>query len=151
MEATQGNNAELNKALAQVKSEMGKLKKESKNPFFKSSYADLNAHLEMVEPLLQANGLLLTQPVISNGQNNFVSTEITEISTGQTAVSRLGLPETKNMQDLGSAITYARRYTLGALLGIQAVDDDAEGAVGRGEPVGRATAGRKKASTDSLF
>lgn len=130
-------NVELNKALAAVKREMGKLKKDAKNPFFKSKYADLNQVLENVEPLLEKHGLVLTQPVISNGQHNFVSTEITEINTGQAAVSRLGLPVIEDMQKLGGAITYARRYTLKSLLGMQEEDDDGEAAVGRGTPVAK--------------
>lgn len=150
MEQSTNNNLELNKALAAVKKQMGKLKKESKNPFFKSNYADLNTHLELIEPLLEKNGLILTQPVISNGQVNFVSTEITEVKTGQTVVSRLGLPANNDMQKLGSAITYARRYTLGALFGMQAVDDDAELASGRGTPVSKPK-GKKATDNNSLF
>ena len=54
-------------AILKVKNKMESVKKDSKNPFFKSSYAGLNNYLEGIEPLLQENGLVLLQP--SNGDS----------------------------------------------------------------------------------
>lgn len=122
----------LYKKIFAVKAELGAVTKDSNNPFFKSKYADLNAHLETVEPILAKNNLVLTQTTTSNGQANFVRTEITDITTGAQIMSVLLLPNLDDMQKLGGAITYARRYTLGAALAIQTEDDDGQTAVGKG-------------------
>jgi hypothetical protein len=122
----------LYKKLHGVKKELGVLSKSSANPFFKSKYADLNTHLAAVEPLLEKNNLVLTQPVVVAGQlGNAVKTEITDADTGAQISSVMALGTIEDMQKLGSAITYARRYTLGALFGMQAEDDDANAATGK--------------------
>jgi hypothetical protein len=131
----------ITEVLYKVKKELGVLTKNSKNPYFKSDYADLNQHLKLVEPLFQKHGLILTQPVMTNGSVNMVSTEITlknaqltergDYRNDQIAKSQLSIPQTDDMQKLGSAITYARRYTLGSLLGLQSVDDDGNLASGK--------------------
>lgn len=111
--------------LLKVKQELGSVMKKADNPFFKSKYADLNAHIEAVEPLLHKYGLILLQPTCRGENGNYVRTIILDSESGQFVVSELDLVLTKNdMQGLGSATTYARRYTLGALLAMQAEDDD---------------------------
>ena len=54
------------KRILEVKKQIGSLSKNSKNPFFKSAYLDLNDLLNAVEPLLQKQGLILMQPIESN-------------------------------------------------------------------------------------
>ena len=135
----------LNKALHNLKSELTAVKKDSKNPFFKSNYADLNAHLELLEPLLNKHNLVLTQSTKTNGQFNIVESAITEVSANAMVVSSLKIPDLDDMQKLGGAITYARRYTLSALLGMRAEDDD--GNLASGKPKKRVT---KKASNDDF-
>lgn len=120
-------------ALAQVKSKLTGVVKDGKNSFFKSTYADLNSHLEAAEPLLQENGLVLFQPVNETSAGNIVSTRIYHVVSGQFIEASMKLIGENDMQKSGSAITYARRYTLGSLLGMKAVDDDAETSVGRGK------------------
>jgi hypothetical protein len=110
--------------LNEVKKEIGAISKDSTNPFFKSKYFDINSLLKHVEPLLQKNGLLLLQPIISNE----VFSEIVDIETEESVTSSISLPEMDDPQKLGSAITYYRRYTLQSLLGLQAEDDDANSA-----------------------
>jgi hypothetical protein len=122
----------LYKKIWQVKSEIGAVTRSSNNPFFKTKYADLNAHLEVVEPICQKLGLVLTQSTLANPQlGNVVKTDITDIESGAQISSILQLPKLDDMQKLGGAITYARRYTLGALLAIQTEDDDGNTATGR--------------------
>ena len=106
----------LNKA----KKEIGKISKDSTNPFFKSKYFDVNALLEHVEPILQDNGLLLLQPI----KDGSVVTEIHDVDRQEVVDSSILLPQLSDPQKLGSAITYFRRYTLQSLLGLQAEDDD---------------------------
>jgi hypothetical protein len=121
-------------ALAKVKAELEAVSKSSNNPFFKSKYADLNTHLDEVEPRLAKEGLLLLQPVntdIVTG-NSTVESRIYHTKTGQYVSSEMSLVLGKStMQDAGSAVTYARRYTLGALLSMKAEDDDANKISGR--------------------
>ena len=106
--------------ISSVKSEIGTLTKKSDNPFFKSKYLELSDLLLAVEPLLEKNGLLLMQPV----RDNKVWSEIYDVETGEVVQSYLELPNISDPQKLGGAITYFRRYTLQALLSLQAVDDD---------------------------
>lgn len=115
------------KKLFEAKKEIGKISKDSENPFYKSKYFDINSLLEHVEPILQKHGLLLLQP-ISNGA---VSTVIYDIDTDNKnyMTSSIPLPEIQDPQKLGSAVTYYRRYTLQSLLGLQAEDDDANATV----------------------
>ena len=108
--------------LIKAKGEMGAIKKSATNPFFKSKYADLTTILEVVEPALLANGLLLIQP-IKDGKVFSI------ITNGDTSIeSSIDLGAFNKTQDLGSAITYYRRYTLQSLLGLSAEDDDGNSA-----------------------
>ena len=111
---------ELLKNLAAAKKEIGAISKESKNPFFKSKYFDINQLLEHVEPVLLKHGLMITQPI----QENKVYTNIWDIESGEFCNSYLELPIIQDPQKIGSAISYFRRYTLASLLAIQAEDDD---------------------------
>ena len=114
--------AELNfyEKLAAVKSEVGRISKDSNNPFFKSKYFDINSLLMHVEPIIQKNGLLLLQPI----QDNLVKSIIYD-TNGFSIESGINLTGITDPQKLGSAITYFRRYTLQSLLALQAEDDDA--------------------------
>jgi hypothetical protein len=107
-----------------AKQKIGKVVKNANNPHFKKSYADINALVESVEPLLLEQGLLLLQPI----EEGLVSTLIIDIETGQSVVSSMRLPEIQDPQKIGSAVTYYRRYTLQSLLSLQAEDDDANSA-----------------------
>jgi hypothetical protein len=106
--------------LHRAKLAIGKVTKNANNPHFKKSYADLNAIIEAVEPILLENGLLLLQPI----QGNSVCTQIIDIDSAEKIESCMELPAGLNPQQQGSAITYYRRYTLQSTLSLQAVDDD---------------------------
>lgn len=107
--------------LFKAKSEMKALSKDANNPYFSSKYTDLNTVLEGVEPLLNKYNMLLLQPV--NGSS--VESMILHIS-GQFVSSEMTMVLGKNtMQEAGSAVSYARRYTLVSLLSLKQVDDDA--------------------------
>ena len=123
------------KRLIKAKTEMGAVKKTANNPFFKSKYADLSTILEVVEPPLLENGLIILQPI----KDGKVSTIITD---GTTSIeSSIDLGTFNKPQDMGSAITYYRRYTLQSLLGISAEDDDGN----------RAQSGAKAKLSDDRF
>lgn len=106
--------------LHKAKLAIGKVTKNANNPHFKKSYADLNAIIEAVEPILLENGLLLLQPI----HGNSVCTQIIDVESGNMIESCMDLPIGLDPQKMGSAITYFRRYTLQSILSLQAVDDD---------------------------
>ena len=108
--------------LHEAKLEIGKVAKNAKNPHFKNTYADLNALIEAVEPILLDKGLVLLQPI----KEGKVFTIITDIESSDCIESYIDLPNNLNPQQLGSAVTYFRRYTLQSLLSLQAVDDDGQ-------------------------
>ena len=109
------------KKLFEAKKEIGKISKDAKNPFFKSSYLSLNGLINAVEHVLEKHELVLLQPI----EAEWVKTKIIDIETGENVRSEMHLPTIQDPQKLGSAITYFRRYTLQSLLGLQAEDDDA--------------------------
>jgi hypothetical protein len=108
--------------IIEAKREIGKVAKNAKNPHFKNTYADLNALIEAVEPILLEKGLMLLQPIIENK----VFSKIIDAESGECVESYIDLPLSVTPQAMGSAITYYRRYTLQSLLSLQAVDDDGQ-------------------------
>jgi hypothetical protein len=107
--------------LWKAKQEIEAVKKNAKNPHFKNNYADINAIIEAVEPVLLKYNLILMQPV----KFGRVYSEIIDAETGHTLESWMELPQITDPQKVGSAVTYFRRYTLQSLLSLQAEDDDA--------------------------
>jgi len=103
-----------------AKQSMGKVIKNATNPHLKRNYADINSIIDTVEPILLDHGLLLIQPIIDDK----VYTIIVDIETGYKIESYLTLPAITDVQRLGGACTYFRRYTLVNLLSLQAIDDD---------------------------
>jgi hypothetical protein len=111
----------IDEKLFALQQEIGAISKDAKNPFFKSSYFDINTLLEELKPFLGKYKLAIYQP-IKNGE---VHTIIKCVETKEkTEPSYLTLPVIIDPQKLGSCITYFRRYTLVSLLGLQAIDDD---------------------------
>ena len=106
--------------LATAKMNIGKVVKNSKNPHFKNTYADINALLDTVEPELMEVGLLLLQPI----EDGKVVSKIIDVETGESISSSLELPLITDPQKVISATTYYRRATIQSLLSLQAVDDD---------------------------
>lgn len=118
----------LHQKLHRAKLAIGKVTKNATSHH--SKYADLNAILSTVEPVLLENGLLLIQPI----HGNSVCTQIIDIDSGAMLDSCMDLPQGVNPQNMGSAITYYRRYTLQSALSLQAVDDDGEKASKEEQP-----------------
>ena len=110
--------------LHRAKMHIGKVVKNATNPHFKKSYADINALLETVEPILHENGLVLLQPV----KDHIVFTQIVDVDSGDMVESWMQLPDISDPQKLLGAITYFRRGTLQSLLALQSVDDDGNSA-----------------------
>tara|TARA_R110002020_G_scaffold258098_1_gene471774 strand:+ start:135 stop:638 length:504 start_codon:yes stop_codon:yes gene_type:complete len=116
----------LAEALAKAQSEMEGAKKESTNPFFKSSYADLHAVIKSAFPHLSKHGLSVSQGNEMIMGAVCITTTLMH-SSGQWLRSKVKLPvEKKTAQGIGAAITYGRRYGLSAIVGIAQYDDDAQ-------------------------
>lgn len=123
---------ELAVALNKAQADFMVAKKDAKNPFFKSKYATLNAVYEAVAEALLKNGLSVIQPIVGDA----VETTIIHTS-GQFITSSCPIVCAKqnDPQAMGSAITYARRYSLASLLGVMTdEDDDGEKAMARAAP-----------------
>jgi len=138
--------ASLAAALSAAQGAIEAASKGAVNPYFKSKYADLNALREVIREPLAANGLSITQfaRTVSNGERVEVETMLMH-SSGEYLRDTLVLPVGRkydkegeampvDVQSIGSAITYARRYALSSILSLAADDDDGNAAVGSAPP-----------------
>lgn len=122
----------LAEALAKAQGQISGAIKDSTNPFFKSKYADLASVMDACRIPLSVNGLAIVQAARSSPGGVEVETMLIH-SSGQWIKESLHLPVVKpDAQGIGSAITYARRYGLAAMVGICPEDDDGNSAVNRG-------------------
>lgn len=112
---------ELAKALLNFQAKGLKVGKEAENPFFKSKYASLANILDKISAPLSESGLSFTQ--MPDGKS---LTTILMHESGEWIEATYEMPIGKpnDPQAVGSAITYARRYALGAILGLNIDDDD---------------------------
>lgn len=114
----------LHQKVFDLQTEVGAIAKDSKNPFFKSKYFDINGLIKHIQPLLEKHRLLLIQPI----ENGKVKSVIRCVDSDESFSSEMELPNISDPQKMGSAITYYRRYTLQSLLALQAEDDDGNSA-----------------------
>ena len=110
------------------------------------SYADLGDVLRGARPALVANGLAVTQAAEVDGDDVVVWTTLLHSSGQFVTYAPMRLPAGKTAQNTGSAVTYARRYSLLAVLGMATEDDDGASASPRVERVHRVEAKPKKAA-----
>lgn len=127
--------AELAAALAKAQGEMTAAKKDSENPHFRSKYADLAAVLDACREPLSKNGIAIIQLPASVGSAVVLTTVLAHSSGQWISSTGLGIDTVgaKNVAHaIGSIVTYLRRYSLSAAVGISAEDDD-----GNQAPAGR--------------
>ena len=122
--------AALAAALATAQGAMKGAVKDSANPFFKSKYADLASVVEAIRSAFSANGLSYIQTVQPSDRDEVrVETMILHSSGEWISCGVLALPVSKvDAQGYGSALTYARRYSLSAAVGVAPEDDDGNAA-----------------------
>lgn len=126
----------LAEALSKAQSSMTEAKEDSKNPFFKSNYADLTSIWRACKDSLSTNGLAISQVTgFMEGQLFLVTTLVHSSGEWMKGYHPLYLAK-QDPQAVGSAISYARRYALAAIVGVCKVgeDDDAEKAQDRKAP-----------------
>lgn len=107
--------------LLEFQKRIGVIAKDSKNPHFKNTYASLTQILSEVKPILSELGLTIMQPIKEGKVFTCVYDNSKEIAT-----SCIDLPLNLTPQQLGSTITYFRRYTIASLLALEIDDDDAQ-------------------------
>lgn len=128
-------------ALVKAKRSFGPALKDKTNPAFRSKYADLGACIDAVEDALLENGLIFIQETFEDSTGVTVQTIFVHESGATLPCGKLHVPAAKqDPQGYGSALTYARRYSLMAACGIAPEDDDGNAA----------TKAVKKPATDSL-
>lgn len=121
-------------ALVKAQKAFGPALKTCTNPHFKSKYADLAACVEAVIDGLNANGVYLAQVCHESDAGVTVETQLIHESGETFSSGRLHVPASKqDPQGYGSALTYARRYSLMAACGIAPEDDDGNAAKRKSE------------------
>src|SRR5688572_2011490 len=112
----------LAKALVTFHVKVGKINKDTTNPFFKKKYASLSAILEAISEPLKEAGLVFSQ--FPSGDNG-LTTILIHAETGEYIQSDYCMkPAKDDPQGRGSALTYQRRYALTAILGLNIDEDD---------------------------
>ncbi len=123
--------------LAMVRGMVSGVKKTAKNPFFKSSYADLNGVMDSLAPALVECNLIYVQYANRYDGVDVLTTELVNVSKPDEKIishTHLVIPA-PDMQKLGGAITYARRYALVSMFGLESIDDDGNVANGKEKPL----------------
>jgi len=140
----------LTKALVAFQATLKPVAKTETNPFFKSRYADLSGIWDSIRTSLSSNGLAVSQ--LMEGEN--LNTMLMHVSGEWIASSYPINAKAPEPQAVGSAVTYARRYALSAILGIVADDDDdGEIASGRNQqkPIEKPQEAKVAAAADEVI
>lgn len=138
---TSSNTTQLTKALIAFHGRVEAIKKDAVNPHFKNTYASLAAILEGIKQPLAMSGLTFVQ--FPSGTNGLTTRLMHE--SGEWMEDTFTMTPSKNdPQGVGSAITYQRRYSLGAVLGISTEDDD------DGNAASAPSASKEKATSEEI-
>ena len=131
---------ELATALAKAQGAMRFAIRDADNPFFKSKYADLSSVVEAIRDALSGNGLSYMQHLHPSEKHEVcVETVLLHASGQWVSCGTLTVPVSKHdAQGFGSALTYARRYSLSAAVGVVADDDDGNAAAAAPAPKAQA-------------
>ena len=143
---------ELIGALAKAQLEYKPVHKESENPYYNSTYADLATLISATQPALAKNGLVITQwPIVDNNEHEAgVMSELAH-SSGQWKRISFVLPANGKAKDgalkydaqtVGTAISYARRYGYQAIAGVAAEQEDDANSIGEAAGSKEAEIGR---------
>lgn len=121
----------ITEALSKAQGSIENALKDSANPFFKSKYADLSSVMAVTKAPLSENKLSFSSSVIQSGGANFLVCTLSHIS-GEWFRSYMPLLIAKNdMQALGAAISYSRRFSLASLCHVGVEENDGEGTIDR--------------------
>lgn len=118
-------------ALAEFRDKCPSPKKNAKNPYFNSSYADLAEIYDVIKGPLKDVGLSWIQYPDGTDEDGrtILTTILVHAGSGDKIVGKLSIgARGDSAQAIGSAITYARRYSIETMLGLKAQDDDGNAA-----------------------
>ena len=131
-------------AMAKAFPEIEGATKDSNNPAFKSKYADLSSVSEAIKPALINHGLFYVQLTHEQQGGVCIETQVCHESGEQMSFGKLFVPAGKqDAQGYGSALTYARRYSLMTAFGVCPEDDD-------GNAASKPTPARAEAPADRI-
>jgi len=133
----------LKAAICEFKKKDIAILKDKDNPFYKSKYADLSSILGAVEAELANEGLIITSGIKYHDTHLVLETTLEHKDSSEKITSIFPVFGTKP-QELGSSVTYARRYNIQSLLNLAAEDDDGN-ATQKSEPV------KKPVDVNALF
>lgn len=116
-------------AMLAAQKAMGKLVKDSKNDFYKSTFASLEQVIDVIKPTFLENGILITQGSMESEKGISVITRLVHAASEQWMETYFPIPLNKlDSQSAGSASSFGRRYALKAIACLAEVDDDGNGA-----------------------
>lgn len=122
----------ISAALVKAQRNMGTAVKDSKNPFFKSNYADINAINDVLLPALHAEGIVALQPPTTENGKNYIETVLLhESGEFLGSLNEVIVAKQNDPQSYLAAQTYTRRGALQAFLNIGSEDDDGNSAAGK--------------------
>jgi hypothetical protein len=133
--------ANLAKALSIVQGKLTHAKKDSANPFFKSKYADLESVWDACRDLLASNDLAVAQfpGTYSELDKSMSLTTILTHASGEWISQEMSMPLSKvDAHGCMAILTYMRRASLAAVIGVVQADDDGNTAVNKSQPVVKA-------------
>lgn len=126
---------DLAKALAKFQGEVKQPKKDKSNPFFKSTYVDLAGVVDAITETASKNGISFMQHALTNDNGEVGIVTIVLHESGEYIESSpiFAKPTKPGPQEVGSVLTYLKRYSLASAFGITSeVDDDGENGMARG-------------------
>ncbi|GGA56725.1 single-stranded DNA-binding protein [Kroppenstedtia guangzhouensis] len=143
---TSENIVEICKALVGFHSEVGRITKDGTNPHLKNRYATIDQIIEEIRPILATHGLFILQlPTNTEAGEIQMTTRIYHTSGQWMESPVLTLkPQKQDAQGIGSAVTYARRYSLTSFLSLNTGDDDDGEAASNGGGNRKQSPARKK-------
>lgn len=128
---------ELVVALSKAQGKMEPAKFNKTNPHYKNKYADFKSCMDACRNPLSENGLSIMQYCEDIGGRLTLVTMLAHVS-GQWIKSDFPLiPKNMDSQSIGSAMTYAKRYSLSCMLGIVSDDEDDDGEASHGRSNGQ--------------
>ena len=121
--------SKISAALLLAQKEISGAKKGATNPFFKMKYSDLGSVMEACKDAFNNHGITVLQPIVYvEGVNTLKTILLHESGEYIESSMKVSCKNPDNPQEMGSAITYAKRYALQALAFIPSEDDDGEAA-----------------------
>lgn len=122
---------QITEALSKAQGKIENALKDSKNPFFKSNYADLSSVMAVTKQPLTDNNLSFSTSIVIE-VDKYILVATLSHSSGEWLRSYMPLITAKqDMQSLGAAISYARRFCLASLCHVGVEENDGEGTVQR--------------------